>query len=294
MIHQASIEAAAQPAERIARALEEAEPSPLAVGLFDRGGGRFQVFAHYDLPPARNDLAALIEAAAGDDDLGPLSIEALAPEDWVTVSQGKRGPVQAGRFFVHGSHDRARAPRHRFVIEIDAGQAFGTAHHATTRGCLLALDDLLKRRRFRSIVDIGTGTGVLAIAAANALKRQVLASDSDAVAAAIAGANARDNCAGPQVRVVQAIGFAHPRLWTVKADLILANLLERAHFDLAPAYAKHVVPGGAAVLSGLTETQARSIEARTRAYGFVLEKRIILDGWSTLVITRRSLRPRRD
>ncbi|HSD93241.1 MAG TPA: 50S ribosomal protein L11 methyltransferase [Methyloceanibacter sp.] len=294
MIHQASIEAAALPAERIARALEDADPAPLAVGLFDRGNGRFEVFAHYDAPPARDELLALIEAAGAGGELGPLAIEAVAQADWVTLSQGKRGPVRAGRFYVHGSHDRERAPSHRFVIEIDAGRAFGTAHHATTRGCLLALDDILKRRRPLKIVDIGTGTGILAIAAAHALKRRVLASDSDPIAVRTARDNAANNCALRSVQVAEANGFTHPRLWVVKADLVLANLLERAHYDLAPAYARHVLPGGTAVLSGLTETQARSIEARTRNYGFVLEKRIILDGWATLVIVRRNVHPRRD
>ena len=294
MTYQASIEAQAQPAELIAHALEEAEPSPLAVGWFDRGDGRFEVFAQYDTPPVREDLLVIIAGAVGSSVLGPLNIEELAPADWVTVSQGKRPPVQAGRFFVHGSHDRERAPQHRFVIEIDAGQAFGTAHHATTRGCLLALDVLIKRRLRRSIVDIGTGTGILAIAAAHAVKRKVLASDRDSIAVQIARENAAKNCALGSVRVTQGDGFAHPGLRGVRADLLLANLLERAHRDLAPDYAKHVVPGGTAVLSGLTETQARNIEARTRSFGFVLERRIILDGWATLVITRRSTRPRRD
>ena len=295
MIHQASIEAGAQPAERIARALEEVlEPAPLAVGLFEQGVDRFEVFAHFAAPPSREALLKLIEEAAGGRAFGPLNITELAPADWVTLSQGKRGPVQAGRFLVHGSHDQDRAPSHRFVIEIDASQAFGTAHHATTRGCLHALDALIKRRRPRSILDMGTGTGVLAIATANALKGRVLASDNDPIAVAIARGNARVNCAAPLVRVIEAHGFAHPMLRRLKADLLLANLLERAHYDLAPLFARHVRPGGAAILSGLTETQARGIEARTRAHGFAMEKRIILDGWTTLVITRRSGRPRRD
>jgi ribosomal protein L11 methyltransferase len=294
MIHQASIETAALPAECIARALEEAEPSPLAVGLFDRGNGRFEVFAHYDAPPARDDLLALIQAAGAGSELGPLSIEPVTQADWVTLSQGKRGPVHAGRFYVHGSHDRDRAPSRRFVIEIDAARAFGTAHHATTRGCLLALDGLLKRHPPRSVIDIGTGTGILAIAAANALKRKVLASDCDPIAVSIASGNARANCAAPLLRVYRAEGFLHPCLWRAKAELVMANLLERALYDLAPALARHVAPGGRAILSGLTETQARSIEARTGGHGFALERRIILDGWATLVIVRRNVRPRRD
>jgi len=295
MIHQASIEAASLPAERIARALEEAlDPQAVAVGLFDRGDGRFEVFAHYQEPPPREALLKLIAQAAGEEGLGPLHIEALAPADWVTLSQGKRGPVAAGRFLVHGSHDRARLPRKLLAIEIDAGQAFGTAHHASTRGSLLALDACLKRRRPRRVIDIGTGTGILAIAAAKALRQSVTASDNDPKAVAIAAENARKNGVKPLVSVLKAQGFAHPRLRRCKADLLLANLLERALYDLAPAFAQHVAQGGRAILSGVTETQARGIKARTRAHGFALEKRIILDGWTTLVITRRKARSVRD
>lgn len=295
MIHQASIEAEAELAERIARALDEAlDPAPAAVGLFDRGGGRFEVFAHYVETPSRDALVELIAWAAGGHPCGPLSIEELAPADWITLSQGKRGKVEAGRFLVHGSHDRSRVSRKSLAIEIDAGQAFGTAHHGSTRGCLIALDALLKRRRPRIVVDIGTGTGVLAIAAAKALRQRVVAGDNDSLAVKIATENARKNSVGPLLHVLKAQGFAHPRLRQRKANLLLANLLERALYDLAPAFAKHVAPGGIAVLSGLTETQAHGIAARYRGLGFVMEMRIILDGWTTLVITRRSTRKRRD
>lgn len=295
VIHQATIEAHALPAERIARALEEAlDPSPVAVGLFDRGEGRFEVFAHYAEPPRHDALLALIAQAASGDGIGPLRIEELPPADWVTLSQEKRGKVEAGRFVVHGSHDRGHVSRRRLAIEIDAGQAFGTAHHATTRGCLLALDDHLKRHRPRMVIDIGTGTGILAIAAAKVLGRCVTASDSDPLATAIAADNARKNGVKPLVSVLRAPGFAHSRLRRVQADLALANLLERALHDLAPQFARHIAPDGTAILSGLTETQARGIEAHTRAHGFAIEKRIIIDGWATLVITRRSARRVRD
>jgi ribosomal protein L11 methyltransferase len=294
IIHQASIEAEALLGERIVRALEEAaEPAPVAVGLFERGPGRCEIFAHYEGPPRRETLLALIAQAGGNGSLS-LAIEEIAPADWVTLSQGQRGPVLAGRFVVHGSHDRSKVPRRRHVIEIDAGQAFGTAHHATTRGCLLALDDHLKRTRPRSIIDIGTGSGILAIAAANALKLSVVASDNDPIAASVARDNARKNGASSLVSVVAAHGFLHPRLWRAEADLVLANLLKRALYDLAPELARHVRPGGTAILSGLTLTQARAIEARTLSHGFTLKRRIILDGWATLVITRRSARIVRD
>jgi ribosomal protein L11 methyltransferase len=294
IVHQATIEAPALQAERIARALEEAfDPTPIATGIFDRGEGRFEVCAYYQDPPVREALLRLIEQA-GKDGVGPLRLDEVEPQDWVTLSQGKRGPIQAGRFVVHGSHDRGKVRRRRTTIEIDAGQAFGTAHHASTRGCLLALDDQLKRRRPNRIVDIGTGTGILAIAAAKVLRQTVVACDSDAVAVAIAAANARNNGVKPWVIVLRASGFLHPRLWRCKADLVLANLLESALADLAPDFARYIRSGGIAILSGLTQTQARAIEARTRAHGFALEKRIIVDGWTTLVITRRSTRAMRD
>jgi ribosomal protein L11 methyltransferase len=288
-IYQATVEVAASRAGPIALAFEEApDPSPVAVGLFDLGEGRFEVFAHYEAAPRRDALLALIEAADGREGLGPLLIEEVADADWVTLSQGQRGVVRAGRFLVHGSHDRGRVKRHRLAIEIDAGQAFGTAHHASTRGCLIALDDALKRARPRCVLDIGTGTGVLAVAAAKVLRVPVLASDNDPLAVAIAADNARKNGVKPLVRVLKASGFCHPLLKRVKPDLVLANLLARALHDLAPAMSRHVAQGGTAILSGITQTQARGIEARYSAFGFSLKKRIILDGWTTLVITRRS------
>jgi ribosomal protein L11 methyltransferase len=295
ILYQASIEAGEAAAEHIARALEETfDPSPIAVGAFELGKGRFEVFAHFAEAPPRDALLALIEHAADGAPHVALRIEQVADEDWVTLSQGKRRPVEAGRFLVYGSHDRARVPHRLLAIEIDAGQAFGTAHHASTRGCLIALDDVLKRSRPRSILDIGTGTGVLAIAAAKALKRPALATDNDPLAVDIARDNARKNGVVSLVRVLKATGFAYEKLRSAAPDLVLANLLERALYELAPAFAHHILRQGRAILSGLNSDQAHGIEARYAAHGFMLEKRIILDGWTTLVIVRRNGQALRD
>jgi ribosomal protein L11 methyltransferase len=294
ILYEASIAADGAAAERIAHALKEVcDPSPVAVGVFKLAKGRFEVFAHFAEAPPRETLLALIAHVANGAQFEPLRIERVPDEDWVTLSQGKRGPIEAGRFLMHGSHDRARVPCRLLAIEIDAGQAFGTAHHASTRGCLIALDDVLKRSRPRSVLDIGTGTGILAIAAAKALRQPTLASDNDPLAVAIARDNARKNSVA-HLRVVKATRFAHEGLRQTTPDLVLANLLERPLCELAPSLARHIVPRGRAILSGLTAAQARGIEARYAAHGFILEKRIVLDGWTTLVIVRCKARALRD
>jgi ribosomal protein L11 methyltransferase len=196
--------------------------------------------------------------------------------------------VRAGRFLMHGRHDRGKVTAGRFTFEIDAGLAFGTAHHATTRGCLIALDRLLKRGRPRRVLDIGTGTGILAIAAARALGGPVLASDMDPVAVAVAAENASRNGVQSRVLVLKAEGLAHPALRRAKADLLFANLLLRPLLKLAPAFARTLRPGGVCVLSGIIERQARQVEARFRALGFRLDSRILLGGWTTLLLRRGS------
>ncbi|HKN41589.1 MAG TPA: 50S ribosomal protein L11 methyltransferase [Sphingomicrobium sp.] len=285
----ATIEAPSPIAEAIAASLEAAEsPAALAVTLFECGSGQIEVSAHYAEKPARERLIQLIEGVARGEDLGALRIEALAAKNWVAEAESLRGPVRAGRFLVHGRHDRGKVAAGRFTFEIDAGFAFGTAHHATTRGCLIALDRLLKRGRPRRVLDIGTGTGILAIAAANALDGPVLASDMDPVAVAVAAENARRNGVQSRVLVLKAEGLAHPALRRAKADLLFANLLLRPLLELAPAFARALGPGGVCVLSGILEPEARQVEARFRALGFRLDSRILLGGWTTLLLRRGS------
>jgi ribosomal protein L11 methyltransferase len=287
----ATIEAPAATAEVIAAGLEAAEsPAALAVTQFECGHDRIEVSAHYAGEPSRQRLTQLIEAASRDARLGALRIEKLTQKNWVAEAESLRGPVRAGRFLVHGRHDRGKVPAGRFTLEIDAGLAFGTAHHATTRGCLIALDRLAKREHPLSVLDIGAGTGILAIAAARTLNANVIASDMDPIAVAVAGENARTNGVQSRVTVVEAEGLAHPALRHAKADLLFANILLSPLLDLAPAFARTLRPGGLCVLSGLLDRQARRVESRFRSLGFRLDSRILLDGWTTLLLRRGSRR----
>jgi ribosomal protein L11 methyltransferase len=208
----------------------------------------------------------------------------------VRRSQEGLTPVKAGRFVVHGAHDRARVRANRIGIEIEAALAFGTGHHGTTRGCLLALDRIVKGSRPRNILDLGTGSGVLAIAAARALRRPVLASDVDARAVAIARGNARLNRVGAHVRIIHAAGLGrHDFRKSGPFALIFANILLEPLQRLATPMARLAAPGGQIVLSGLLVGQARAALACYRARGVVLVRRIRLEGWATLVLRRRRL-----
>jgi ribosomal protein L11 methyltransferase len=290
-----SVEAEPPAAGRIARALDEAEqPQALSVSYFDLGNARFEISALYGEPAEEGTLTRLIETAADGDAVTPLVLEEVPLQNWVTVSQGQRGPVRAGRFLIHGSHDRDTLTRTRFTIEIDADQAFGTAHHASTRGCLLGIDALAKRGRPDLVLDIGTGTGILAIAAARAFDRPVVATDNDPAAVRIARENARKAGVAQQIHAFVAEGLEHPTLQRLAPDLIVANILAGPLHKLAPAVARTLEPGGYLVLSGLTAGQAPALMARYGGLGFTLKKRIVLDGWATLILGRRSARTLSD
>ncbi|XSG82899.1 MAG: 50S ribosomal protein L11 methyltransferase [Methyloligella sp. ZOD6] len=280
-----SLETPLSAAARIAAALEETWPAPDAVGHFEIAPDRAEVFAHFTEEPDLAALQAMVDIAADGAAVGPLRVEIIADEDWITLSQGQRGKVEAGRFIVHGSHETVA--HSRGAIEIDASLAFGTAHHASTRGCLLALDAILKSHRPERVLDIGTGSGVLAIAAAKFSQADIIATDNDAAAVRIAKENATLN-GTPQIRFFACHGFEHPALVGVKADLVFGNLLKSILIDLVAGFANHTAPGGLAVLSGITADQAASITAYYRAFGFVVKARILLDGWATLVLQRRS------
>jgi ribosomal protein L11 methyltransferase len=293
-IFRASIEVAAALAEAVAARLEAAEhPEAGAVTLFDRGGHRAQVSAYYAEEPPRPWLMELLRDA-GAADPETLSIERIPDRNWVAEAESLRPRVRAGRFLVHGGHDRGRIARQRHAIEIDASLAFGTAHHASTKGCLFALDKLLKGGRPNLVLDIGTGSGILAIAAAKASDALVLAADNDRAAVAIAADNAKMNGVAARVRVVGSEGLGHPLLRRRRADLLLANLLLRPLLQLAPDFARALHPGGVCVLSGILASQAAQVVARYRSLGFAVKGRIPLDEWTTLIMTRRSDKAVRD
>ena len=259
-------------------------PAALAVTLFELAPPTWVAEAYYDPAPSLADLQQALAACRGC--LGQPSLEALPDANWVALSQAALPPVRAGRFIVHGAHDRSRFAMRRSGIEIEAGEAFGTGHNATTVLCLEALDALIRRRRFARVVDLGCGTGVLAITAARALPRaRVLASDNDPLALGIASENARLNRVGARVETVLAAGFDHPALHHAQPfDLVLANLLPGPLLALAPAMRRAIRPGGVAVLSGLLNHQAREVAAIYLASGFRLLERRQDAGWTALVL----------
>ncbi len=278
--------------EKTARALagaldETLDPEDTVCAAFEDDDGRWQLAVYFRLPPDDAAVRALVRMAAGDDAAAALTFEPLAETDWVAQSLAGLAPVRAGRFVVHGAHDRAAVPANALGIEIEAALAFGTGHHGTTRGCLLALDDLAKRRRFKNVLDIGTGSGVLAIAAAKRLRVPVTASDIDRLAVDAARGNARLNGVAPYITTVHAAG-AHARALTKHApyDLIFANILLGPLTRLAVPIRRLAGPRARIVLSGLLPAHANAAVTIYRAQGLVLEHRIQLEGWMTLVLRR--------
>jgi ribosomal protein L11 methyltransferase len=284
---------AEQAARRVAALVAETHGGDeVAVALVDCGRGQWRVAIHFPAPPDRKTLRALIATAPGRAAAKALRFESVAAKDWIRDNLAGLAPVAAGRFIVHGAHDRAGIPANRIGIEIEAALAFGTGHHGTTRGCLLALDRICKsaREQYRArILDLGTGSGVLAIAAARAFHQKVLATDIDGEAVRVARANAGLNRAGAMVEVVKADGVAAPSLRArAPFDLVFANILLGPLQRLASPLRQLTAPGGRIVLSGIVPAQANAVIAAYRP--FALERRLDLDGWTTLVFVRPARR----
>jgi ribosomal protein L11 methyltransferase len=266
------------------------DPAPGALTLFDEPGSGWRIDAYYeDDPPAADALRATLSDLLGlpTDASFAITLEDVPDLNWVAISQAALPPVAAGRFTIHGSHDRDRVPQGPGAILIEAGEAFGTAHHATTYGCLLAIDRLTRRRRYRDVLDLGCGSGVLAIGVHRALPQaRILASDIDAPSIAVARDNARANRCAAAISFVVAMGFDHPRLRVSRFDLIVANILAGPLIQLAREVARAAAPSASVVLSGLLVRQAPAVIAAYRAAGFHLQRHARIHEWSTLVLTR--------
>ncbi|HEY5239372.1 MAG TPA: 50S ribosomal protein L11 methyltransferase [Rhizomicrobium sp.] len=216
-----------------------------------------------------------------------VTVAPLPDQDWIKLSLEGLPPVRAGRFFVYGAHDAGAVPGGVIPIRIEAGMAFGTGHHETTALCLRVLSDLAKRRRFSNVLDLGCGTGLLAIGAARLWRRNVLASDIDHIAVEVARENARANREGPLVRAVVADGLVSPALATrAPYDLIVANILAGPLTRLAPQIAAALAPRSMLVLSGLLRHQENLVLDFYRPHGLILRKRWRDGPWSALVLER--------
>jgi len=283
----AVFEGGEQPARRVADLIAESfAEDQIAVSIVETGPGVWRVTVYFEVAPDEKMLRALVGAAAGDEQTEALRFESVAAKDWVAESLAGLQPVSSGRFIVHGAHDRAKIPANRVGIEIEAALAFGTGHHGTTRGCLLALDGICKitRKGRLRVLDLGTGTGVLAIAAARSLRARVLATDIDGVSVRAARENMRLNRVSSYVEVIKADGVASLRR-RGPFDLIFANILLRPLQRFATPLTKLVAPGGCIILSGILKSQANATIAAY--HGLVLERRIDIEGWTTLIMKKR-------
>ncbi len=255
------------------------------------------VEVYFGQAPDEDNVRALVAVAVGEELAGQITFGRVEKRDWVASALEGLSAVRAGRFLVHGGHDRDRRRPNDIAMEIEAALAFGTGHHGTTRGCLLFIDEILKRRRPQNVLDIGSGTGVLALAAALALREKVAAGDIDAEAVAAARKNAVINGAGPWLRPVVAKGAAHPALDRKNHyDLILANILAKPLRLLAASAAPLAAPGANVVLSGLLGRDVPGVLSAWAAQGFALAQRRDIDGWATLLLRRggAAARPLRD
>ena len=273
-------------ADRLALACEGLEPEPTGVGNFEieDGSGLWEVAAYFIEEPDLAALALLAKIHGARDFI----VSEIPDQDWVAKVRRDLAPVQAGRFFVYGSHDADKLPEGRIGLLIDAAMAFGTGHHGTTLGCLRALDHLIDEGfAAQNAADIGCGTAVLAMAAARVFPNRVFASDIDGVAVEVAETNVRLNGLEGRVICLEAAGFDNDALHAAAPfDLVFANILKGPLVALGPEMAAHLAPGGFAILSGILNEQAESVIEVYARHGFNLVEHQRIVDWSTLTLRR--------
>lgn len=274
-------------AEALGEALERLDPAPVGVGVFEieDGSGLWEVGGYFPAPPDAVGLT-LLAALHGARDF---AVSELPEVDWVAKVRRELSPVVAGRFFVYGSHDADKVPGEAVPLLIEAAMAFGTGHHGTTQGCLLALEDIVAAGdNLGSVLDLGCGTAVLAMAAARIWPdAQVLASDIDAVAVEVALSNLEANDMAGQVTCLEAEGLDHPGIAAAAPfDLVFANILKAPLIMLAPGIVGTLAPGGRAILSGILNDQADEVCAAYEQAGAALAARREIGDWTTLVMRK--------
>ena len=273
-------------AERLSEELELLTPEPYGVGVFEvEDGSETWEVGGYFLEKPDEVALALLAASCG---ARPFAVSEVPDKDWVAEVKRELAPIEAGRFFLYGSHDADKVPENCVPLLIEAAMAFGTGHHGTTKGCLIALDKLANEGFVgRNVADIGCGTAVLAMAAAKIWPYKVLASDIDEVATDTARANIALNGLAERIEVVTCAGFDHPVLHEAAPfDLVLANILKGPLVDLAPDMDRNIAAGGYAILSGLLNTQADDVINAYTAENFELVDQIILGEWSSLTLRK--------
>ncbi|WP_322894802.1 MULTISPECIES: 50S ribosomal protein L11 methyltransferase [unclassified Yoonia] len=266
----------------LAEALEHLDPEPIGTGVFEieDGSGLWEVAAYTETAPDAGALAVLAALHGAK----PFNISEIPDQDWVSKVQRDLAPVPAGRFFVYGAHDADKVPADSIPLLIEAAMAFGTGHHGTTLGCLLAFEDVLADDFTGGrILDLGCGTAVLAMAAAKILGGPVLASDIDPVAVDVARANVQANGLDGQVDCVVAAGFGGDVI-TGPFDLIFANILKGPLISLAPDISANMQPEGYLILSGILNEQAAEVAAVYSHHGFGVKKQSAIGDWTTLVM----------
>ncbi|WP_425045893.1 50S ribosomal protein L11 methyltransferase [Primorskyibacter sp. S87] len=273
-------------AEKLGEAMERLSPEPTGIGVFEveDGSGLWEVGGYFTEAPDEAALAVLAAAF----DAKPFVVSELPETDWVAHVRRELAPVEAGRFFVYGSHDADKLPEGKIPLLIEAAMAFGTGHHGTTLGCLKALDRLIGEGfEAAKVADIGCGTAVLAMAAARVWDGDILASDIDQVAVEVAEANLKANGMEGTVTCLEAAGFDHPDLAAnAPYDLIFANILKGPLVALAPDVTAHLRPGGYAILSGILNEQAEAVVTVYRESGNNLVGREEIGDWTTLILQK--------
>lgn len=274
-------------AEALAAAVENVDPEPTGVGVFEveDGSGLWEVGAYFTESPDEIALAILAKMY----DVKPFVVSEIPDQDWVAKVQRELPPVPAGRFFVFGSHDADKVPDDKIPLRIEAAMAFGTGHHGTTLGCLKAVDRLIEDGfEAKRTVDVGCGTAVLAMAAAKVWPAPVYASDIDPVAVDVARANVTANALEGRIVCEVAAGFDAPVLRDAAPfDLVFANILKGPLMALARDMAAVTKEGGFAILSGILNEQADEVEALYTALGYQSYHRESIVDWTTLTLRKK-------